>query len=149
MIDTKRQEREDRLYSHIMIPIDLAHADRLDRAIATGADLARLYGADITFVGVTSPLPGAAAHSPQEFQHKLEAFAARQAEARGVTAKARAVVAHDPSVEMDKLLLKTAQEVGADLVVMATHVPHGLEWPSHGGHLASHAAISVMLVRAG
>lgn len=136
------------MYSHIMIPVDLAHVERLDRALRTGGDLARLYGADLTLVGVTSGLPGAAAHSPQEFTHKLEALAAAQA-TFGVRATAKTVVSHDPAVDMDKLLLGAAEDVGADLVVMATHVPRGLEWPSHGGHLASHATISVMLVRAG
>ena len=137
------------MYSHIMIPVDLAHSDRLERALRTGGDLAKLYGSDITFVGVTSNLPGAAAHTPQEYEGKLTDFARSQGETYGVSTAAKTVISHDPAVDMDKLLLSTAEDIGADLVVMATHVPHGIEWPSHGGHLAAHAGISVMLVRSG
>ena len=44
---------------------------------------------------------------------------------------------------------EAAEELGADLVVMATHVPNLTDyiWASHGGHLASHAKASVFLVR--
>ena len=53
-------------------------------------------------------------------------------------------------VVLDNLSTGFRQAVlGADLVVMATHVPNLTDyiWASHGGHLASHAKASVFLVR--
>ena len=46
-------------------------------------------------------------------------------------------------------LRKAIEEVGADLVVMATHIPGAAEhlFASHGGSVAAHAKISVFLVR--
>jgi nucleotide-binding universal stress UspA family protein len=130
-----------------MIPVDLTHLDALDRALQTGADLARHYGATVTYVGVTGVQPSKVAHSPEEYAQKLDAFAARQGEAAGIAAQAKTIVAHDPSVDMDHMLLDAAEEIGADLVVMATHEPHAFDWPHHGGKLANHAKCSVMLVR--
>ncbi|SEA85076.1 universal stress protein [Rubrimonas cliftonensis] len=137
------------MYDAIMVPVDLAHADKLDKALSVAADLAKLYAAPICYVGVTAATPGSVAHSPREYEQKLGAFARAQAEARGVEATSRALVSHDPAVDLDEALLDAVRETGADLVVMASHVPGLLDavWPSHGGALASHASTSVMLVR--
>jgi len=51
-------------YTHIMLPIDLKHADRMGKAIETALALAVQFGAKLTFVGVTSELPGRSAHNP-------------------------------------------------------------------------------------
>jgi len=135
------------LYTHIMIPVDLAHADRLDRALKTGADIARLYGAKVTYVGVTGVQPSKVAHTPEEYARKLSEFARGQASAYGIEAGSKPITAHDPAVEIDHMLVDTADEIGADLIVAGTHDPHAFDWPSHGGKLASHAHVSVLLVR--
>jgi len=130
-----------------MIPVDLEHADRLERALKTGADLAKLYDSTVTFVGITGVQPSKVAHSPEEFAGKLGAFARDQASARGIRAESKALTAHDPAVEIDHMLIDAAHDIGADLIVAGTHDPHAFDWPSHGGKLASHADISVFLVR--
>jgi nucleotide-binding universal stress UspA family protein len=33
----------DSMYSRIMVPVDLAHIERLEKALATAADLAKHY----------------------------------------------------------------------------------------------------------
>lgn len=50
---------------------------------------------------------------------------------------------------MDDILLKAVKDTGADLVVMASHVPNIMDyvWPSNGGKIAEHAECSVMVVR--
>jgi nucleotide-binding universal stress UspA family protein len=116
-----------------MVPVDLGHIDKLDRALKTAADLAAHYGAKVTYVGVTSPQPGAVAHSPEEFAEKLARFAAGQTELTGIEhAGSQAITVHDPSV---------------DLIVMGSHIPKRLDLGSHGGHLAALTHRSVMLVR--
>lgn len=137
------------MFKTILVPVDLAHAETLEKALGVSADLAKHYDAKITYVGVTSASPGKVAHTPQEFEEKLGRFAAAQSELRGIEAAAHPVVSHDPTIDLDKTLLRTAGELGADLIVMASHVP-GLAdyiWPSNGGTVASHAEASVMVVR--
>ena len=59
------------------------------------------------------------------------------------------LVSHDPSSDVDDILLKAVKDTGADLVVMASHVPNIMDyvWPSNGGKLATHTDASVFLVR--
>ncbi len=137
------------MFKRIMVPVDLAHADRLERALTCAADLAKHYGADVVYVGVAAATPSSIAHTPAEFAGKLAAFADAQAAARGIPAVAHAVTSHDPSVDLDPTLLKAVDETGADLVVMASHIPNLTDyvWPSNGGTVAAHAKVSVLVVR--
>jgi nucleotide-binding universal stress UspA family protein len=132
-----------------MIPVDLAHADKLDKALSIGTDLAKHYGADLHLVGVTDVTPGAIAHNPQEYSEKLEAFAAEQGGARGIAMRAKMMTSHDPAIDVDDKLKEAAAEIGADLVVMASHVPGMADYVFHSraGWLASHSDLSVLVVR--
>ncbi|MFQ1701233.1 universal stress protein [Loktanella agnita] len=138
------------MFSKIMVPVDLAHREKLRAAIDVTAELARTYGAEVCYVGVTTSAPSSVAHTPDEYGAKLAAFAQEQAAAHGETASSHVIVSHDPTADLDRDLVKAVTEVGADLVVMATHVPSvtDLIWPSNGGRLATHTDVSVFLVRA-
>ncbi len=135
----------------IMAPVDLAHSDKLAKSLALTADIARLHDATVCYVGVVSPAPGRVARTPEEFRAKLDAFARKQAEAHGHRAEAHAEISHDPSAELEDALLRAERTTGADLIVMATHVPKAADliWPSNGGRIATHASASVLLVRGG
>ncbi|MBL3587065.1 universal stress protein [Rhodovulum sulfidophilum] len=137
------------MFKKILVPVDLAHAEALKRSCDVAGDLARHYGIGVTYVAVTAPQPGRLARSPEEYRKKLEAFARAEAEAHGHLADARVIVCSDPAAELDAALMDALKEVGADLVVMASHLPGVAEriWPSHGGRLAGHARVSVLLVR--
>ncbi|EBA09476.1 universal stress protein [Sagittula stellata] len=137
------------MFRHIMIPVDLGHMEKLERALGVAAAEAKQHGCPVTYVSVTGNTPGPQGHSPEEFQSKLAKFAADQAAAHGIETDAHTIVAHDPSIDVDDKLLAAVDEIGADLVVMASHPPNMADyfWPSHGGSLASHASVSVMLVR--
>ena len=137
------------MFRRIMAPVDLAHLDKLDRALAVTVDEARHHGAHVDFVMVTAATPGKLGHTPEEVRKKLEAFAAAQTEAHGIDASAHLVVSHDPTTDVDDALLKAVKDTGPDLVVMASHKP-GIGdyfWPSNGGKLATHSGVSVLLVR--
>ncbi len=137
------------MFKRIMVPVDLAHAASLEKALGCAADLADRYGATVVYAGVTAPAPSSVAHTPQEYADKLEAFAAAQAEAHGITTEVHAITSHDPAVDLDPALIKAVSETGADLVVMASHIPNLTDyvWPSNGGTVAAHAKVSVMVVR--
>lgn len=137
------------MFSRIMIPVDLAHAGRLEKALKVAADLARHYEAELVYVGVTTNEPSSVAHTPQEFKQKLAAFAETQADTHGVRGRAHVITSHDPAVELDEGLIQASEDLEADLVVMATHIPNLSDriWSSHGGTLAKQADASVFLVR--
>jgi nucleotide-binding universal stress UspA family protein len=132
-----------------MVPVDLAHAERLDKALRTAADLSKHYGIPVCYVGVTPNTPSAIAHNPAEYAEKLEAFGNAQAAAHGVDAATKAVVCHDLTTDVDDALLAAVHDVGADLVVMASHIPDLIDyvWPSNGGKIAEHSDASVFVVR--
>jgi len=136
------------LYTHIMVPVDLAHEGRLDRALKTAADLAQHYGARVTYASVTGSQPSSVAHTPQEFAEKLARFSVAQGETAGLSeVGSHPIVSHDPSVDLDRALADAADELGADLIVMGSHIPRAFDLRSHGAHLAQLSHHSVMLVR--
>ncbi|MBB4120914.1 universal stress protein [Martelella radicis] len=137
------------MFKKIMVPVDLAHADKLSRSLQTAAEIAKLYDAPVTFVGVTSSAPGSLGHNPKEFEAKLKTFAEEQSARNGISADSHSVIAHDPAVDLNQSLARTVGELGCDLVIMATHVPNLADhfMHSHGGQLATHTDASVFLVR--
>jgi nucleotide-binding universal stress UspA family protein len=137
------------MYQTIMVPVDLAHADKLDKALSAAADLAKLYHATVHVVGVTAAAPSEVAHNPKEFADKLAAFAADQSDRLGIEIAAKATVSHDPTRDLDDALAEVGRELGADLVVMASHVPGFMDhfFSSNAGWLAVHEDISVFVVR--
>lgn len=137
------------MYTKIMVPVDLAHADKLAQALDTAANLSSLYHAPVTYVGVTASTPGPLGHNPAEYEQKLAAFVQDQAERHGIETHGKTVVSHDPAAELEDALVKAVHETQSDLVVMATHIPNVADhvWPSNGGRLATHTDASVFLVR--
>lgn len=137
------------MYDRIMVPVDLAHLDKLEKALETAADLAKRYDASVCYVGVTTSLPSEAAHNQEEFAEKFDAFAAEESSKRNLEIKTRTVVSHDPVRELDDLLSRTVKEIDADLVVIGSHVPTFADhvFTSNAGYLVSHVATSVFVVR--
>lgn len=137
------------MYKKIMVPVDLAHLDSLEKALTVAADMSRHYQAGLCYVGVTTSQPSQVAHSPEEYKQKLQAFAHEHAPDVGQEPDSRVYVSHDPAVDLDDTLLKAIDEIGADLVVMGTHLPRALNAivPTHGDKIAKHTDVSVFLVR--
>ena len=137
------------MYKKIMVPVDLAHIERLAKAITTATDLAKHYGIPICFVGVTAETPTEVAHTPKEFAEKLKAFGATQSKKHNLDIDTAAYPSHDPAVDLDDTLIAAAKDNGADLIVMASHVPGLPEhiFASNAGAVASHAKVSVLVIR--
>lgn len=137
------------MFKKIMVPVDLAHLDALHKSLTVAADLARHYGASLCYVSVTSSQPGTVARTPEEYQQKLQAFAQSHAPDTAKPPTVRVYNSPDPIADMDDILEQAIIELGADLVVMATHLPRHLDaiMPANGSKVASHTRASVMLVR--
>ena len=137
------------MFKKIVSPVDLAHAEKLTKALAVTGELARSYGAEICFVGVTGSTPSELGRTPEEYSKHLAKFAAEQGATLGVATSSHTIVSTDPAVQMNQELEAAGAEIGADLVVMATHPPGVSDyfWSGHGAHLAAHSDASVMLIR--
>ncbi len=137
------------MFNNIMVPVDLAHLETLEPSLSVVADLAKQYDSHITYVSVTANTPTSVARTPQEYEQKLEAFAQERHRVHGQPVSIRVYSSTDPVANVDTLLVKAVEEVGADLVMMATHFPRHLDiiMPSHGGKLATHTDASVFLMR--
>ncbi len=132
-----------------MVPIDLAHVDALEPALQVAADLAGLYQATVCYVSVTANTPGPVARTPAEYAKKLTAFARQQGIEHGQQTESRVLISHDPVADLDELLTQAVAELGADLVIMQTHLPRKLDvlLPAYGSKVATHTNASVFLVR--
>ncbi|MBS9404775.1 universal stress protein [Halomonas sp. TRM85114] len=137
------------MYRKIMVPVDLAHLDVIEPALEKVADLARHYDAEVCYVGATSNAPSSVARTPQEYAQKLEAFAKERAQVHGQPVSTKTISSPDVVADLDDLLIKAIDDVGADLVVMPTHPPKHLDviMPSHGGKVATHTKASIFLIR--
>lgn len=137
------------MYSNIMIPVDLKHTDQMEKALSVAAGIAKMYGAKAHIVGVGQTVPTEVAHTPAEFTKKLATFAAERSKVLGTTFTPHSEISHDVAVGLDDVLKRAADALGIDLIVMASHVPGFAEhfFASNAGYLASHASMSVLIVR--
>lgn len=137
------------MFKTIMLPVDLAHIAHLERSIAAASMLAKANDAEVILVSISSAAPSEVARTPEQFAAKLAGFARQVAETHGVRAQSRAYITHDPASDLDATLLQAVHDTGADLVVMASHLPTVVDrfWPSNGGTIARRADVSVFVVR--
>ncbi len=133
----------------ILVPIELAHTQALETAVLTAGNLAKANDASITLIGVTGSAPNDAARNPNEFEEKLSAYAKQVSLRIGHPVATRTLVDNDVSADLGQVLVSTAEEMGVDLIVMASHVPGFIEhiFSSNAGYVASHAKCSVYVVR--
>ncbi len=137
------------MFNKIMVPVDLAHLEALEKSLTVATDLARHYNAALCYVGVTSSQPNSVARTPEEYAQKLDAFARNHAPDTGREPSSRMYNSPDPIADMDDTLVQAIKDTGADLVVMATHLPKHLDviMPANGSKVASHTTASILLVR--
>ncbi len=133
----------------IMLPVDLAHEEMLTDAVDAAVAMAKLKKANLTVVGVTSSAPTDVAHNPKEFEAKLKAFAEKIEKESHIVVRTQSLVDVDVSADLGSVLIKAAEDIGTDLIVMASHVPGFMEhiFASNAGYVASHAKCSVYVVR--
>ncbi|MBW0148965.1 universal stress protein [Marinobacter arenosus] len=139
------------MYSTILVPVDLAHTDKMPKALSTAIDIAKHYDAKLCYLSVTNTAPGQAAHNPEELSEKLREFAEEQGKAHGIRTSSKVMSTPDTAVELDDKILEAIDDTKADLIVMASHTPgigdrlHILH--SNAANIVRHSDISVFVVR--
>lgn len=144
------------MYKHILIPVD--GSDTALKAVESAAQMARVFQARATVVYVIDPYPFGGLGSDLAYG-QVEYLSAAKAEAQAASEAARGVLAAAGinaeawTVESHTIwrgILETAQETGADLIVMGSHGRRGLEKMVLGStaqRVLSHAMLPVLIVR--
>ena len=139
------------MYSKIMVPVDLGHVEKIEKSLSTAAYLARSYDAPVCYVAVTGRVPNRVAPTPEKFEVELNMFAREQADRFEIETSCKVKPSVDVPVELDDKLLEAIEETGADLVVMASHVPDVPDrlhlMSSNAAYIVKHAEVSVFVVR--
>ena len=111
------------MYSKILVPVDLAHTEKMSKALDTAIYIAKHYNATLCYITVTNTAPSAAAHDPKELAAKLNTFAREHGKLHGIDTDSKVISTADTAVELENRLLEAIKDTGADLVIMASHPP--------------------------
>lgn len=137
------------MYKKIMVPVDLSHTRALAGALSVAGMMAETCGAELIFAGVHRTDPAAPGESKAAYADRLTSFAKGQPAAQTVAVSSLAITDANPFDNVAPILIAAASEHQIDLIVMASHVPGWAEhiFHSNAGYVASHAPISVFVVR--
>lgn len=145
------------MFKHILIATD--GSELAAKAVTQGLEMAKAFGAKVTAVNVTEPwvavAPGevAMAFPLKEYEESVAANAARvltavadEATALGVECSRQHVKDQFPA----EGIVETAEKLGCDLIVMASHGRRGLMrflLGSQATKVLTHTAIPVLVCR--
>ena len=129
-------------YSHILVPVDVETPDVSDKALRWAMQLARESGAALTILTVVPVWREDRSAVPPETEDKLNALV-RDRDGLAVST----VIEVGGSIS--GRIIQTVEDVGADLVVMASHNPRMSDFliGSNAAHVALHVPCSVLVVR--
>ncbi len=146
-------------YSHLLVPVD--GSELSDQAVSKAVELAKTLGARITFFHAEPGLPVALAGlgeqvDPRTLDMLVSASrqqtdtilrqASQSAEAAGVRAERCSVMNPIPA----EAIVEAAAQVGADLILMASHGRRGLGALLLGSEtqkVLTHSTLPVLVVR--
>ena len=141
------------MFKDILLPIDLGDVDSSHKAVSTAIELSGTEGARIHVMCV---VPGysmsiVSQFFPKGFEEQSLAEAAKQLDvfiAKNIPAEitSQAIVANGTVYEE---ILRTAGEIGCDLIVMASHRPELKDYllGPNAARVVRHANCSVLVVR--
>lgn len=141
------------MYKKILLPIDLHEDSSWRKALPAALALCKGFGAELHVLTIFPDLPVEAyrLNLPADTQTRLAHEAAQGLE-RFVAENipdAVSVFKHLETGRIDRSILETAERIGADLVVMASHRPEMSDFllGANAARVVRHAAISVLVIR--
>ena len=138
------------MYSRILVPVDLENADKLVKALDIAGKTAKEHDATVFYVGVVDAVPTTSATTEgSKAKALLDEFASDQAHKYGIKVSDHVALRGDLHLNIGSDVIESAKKFDCDLIIMASHVP-GLKehiLASNAGYVASHAPMSVFVVR--
>lgn len=138
------------MYTRILVPVDLDNEDKLSKALDLAGETAKEHDAEVVYVDVVDAVPTTSARSERDrAADRLATFASDQGKRHGVSARGTTTLRSDLHLNVGSDIVKAAKEAECDLIVMASHVPGFTDhiFSSNAGYVASHAPMSVYVVR--
>ena len=139
------------MYSSILVPVDLEEPSSWAKAVPVGLALANAFGATIALCTV---LPDRVAMQKAPWTSLAYQALVNSVEARLalLANELRGETLMDTHVGMGSIgggILTIAEEVGADLIVLASHRPTMKDWliGANASRVVRHARCSVFVVR--
>jgi len=131
------------MFRNILVPVDLAHPRLADTAIAEARRIAERTGARVTVISVVPAWPDDLSRTPSDYQPDFDAYIA----SLGGAVEIEGILKIGGSVS--GRIEETVDEIGADLIVMASHDPKITDYliGSNAAHVALHARCSVLVMR--
>ena len=137
------QKPEEPMFKHILVPVDLDHLDTSAKAMEVARGIARAEGAALTVISVQPMIAEQTDATHPDYEARLKAYV----EGLEGGPRARAELRIGGSVSGE--IRYAAQELAADLIVMASHDPRITDYliGSNAAHVALHTPCSVLVVR--
>ena len=138
------------MFKRILVPIDLGDRDGFDRSMDVAEELAAKHGAELHVMTVLPSynMPIVGSYFPPEHEERAtkEGQAALGDLLAGRGGKAKGHVGHGTIYDE---ILKAAQKLGCDLIVMASHRPELKDYllGPNAARVVRHAKQSVFVVR--
>ncbi len=141
------------MYKTVLLPIDLNESSSWDKAVPAALASVRTQGTGLHVMTVVPDfgMASVGVHFPNDFADKMRAEAGAQLKAFVGEHIPRDVAVHSIVGQgtVYQEILRVAREVGADLIVMASHRPElndDLLGPN-AARVVRHASCSVLVVR--
>ncbi|SMX25800.1 universal stress protein [Boseongicola aestuarii] len=138
------------MYTKILVPVDLDNVERLSKALNLAGQTAQANHAEVVYVDVVDAVPTMSVRTEGDrMAVRLKDFVAAQAKQYHIKANDHVALRGDLHLNVGADIIKAAKEADCDLIVMASHLP-GLKdhiFSSNAGYVASHAPMSVYVVR--
>ncbi len=141
------------MFNKVLLPVDVNHTESWEKALPAALQCAGPEG-EVHILGIVLDLGAAVISSflPQDFvQHAMEDLKGKLAElAEKEVPAGRQVEVHVAHGHVPETILRVADHLGADLVVMASHPPNDLQTiliGSNADKVVRHATIPVLTVR--
>lgn len=141
------------MFDRVLLPIDINHPESWEKALPA-AERCAGAGGEIHLLGIVHDLGSAmvASYLPENFEQtamenlkaKLGELADREFSGRG---KVETHVGHG---HVPETILRIADQIGADLIVMASHPPNDFQTllvGSNADRVVRHSTIPVLTVR--
>lgn len=141
------------MYKRILLPLDLDQPSSWERALPVAVEYSQIFGARLHLATVLPEFGAGVVGSyfPPDFEDKVRRKAQDRLEAlaRDHVPASLEATCHVAQGTVYEEILCLAEEVGADLIVMASHRPELKDFliGPNAARVVRHANISVLVVR--
>lgn len=134
-------------YEHILVAVDFSDAS--EHVLADALDIAKQFSASVSLIHVVEPIPSYGLMAIPEIQGQLEQNAHEELKLIAEKYSLPADSLHVMMGSVKSEILRVADEIGADLVIVGSHSSHGLQHllGSTASAICHSANIDVMVLR--